>query len=683
MPRITDPDWLSQGGITTPGDLAVTGAVGANATLTGTASLPAVTAGDYIELRDMVVAGNNGLYLVTGSPTTSSIDVTKQALTGTVVDPTNEGANASARVFGSNADEKNIYFDTANRLFTFLNGFGSITVLDNEGVVGQACYSAFKLFWKNDNDLIKFPFPMTSITPEQFEFNEWKPVDESDPGNTISTASPSNTRQLLRTAGWSEVDINGFIEKSGFGWVTLGNIDATDNAYGFFDSATGASDIVTAVFDQAVDEFVETVTRTDLSGSGPISITTNNTISRTSGSWVTDGYKVGDYVFLQNCEDAANDGSWLLTGVSATDLTVSGTPLTNNADDTTLLAAIDRRQNVFTARIRVFGKTYDQSTTTDIGVSVLTNQVYRFPLSEATDGPVTDLVTTTLSDLFDDIITTPVAPYNDMAIGYFSTPQTRSGFVPVGGDTPSPGDTQFGVIVECDSGAAGGGPPTAEQIYAFVQATLTETVDINDPNNRITGEAAVTVIGQLAEPLAALASTGNTLFTLGQVSNPGGDGTGVGLDNYDANDTNRITQVDNDGDSRTFPFVASGSINFNSNLSTDPDAIYRMFFTNDDAGDNAGNDFGTIGAITVQDNLTADIAGSVPQNAGGSTQPFTYDYDGNLQRGTGSDGTDAPITIVAIGLSVGQYVIATGTITRNVNQVFALVAALERNYVNA
>ena len=107
-----------------------------------------------------------------------------------------------------------------------------------------------------------------------------------------------------------------------------------------------------------------------------------------------------------------------------------------------------------------------------------------------------------------------------------------------------------------------------------------------------------------------------------------------------------------------------------------------MFFTNDDAGDNLGRDYGTIDAITVQDDSPADIAGAVPQNAGGSSQAFTYDYDGNVQRGAGSAGSDAPITIVAIGLSVAQYVVATGTIARATGQQYSLVAALERNFSN-
>ena len=57
-------------------------------------------------------------------------------------------------------------------------------------------------------------------------------------------------------------------------------------------------------------------------------------------------------------------------------------------------------------------------------------------------------------------------------------------------------------------------------------------------------------------------------------------------------------------------------------------------------------------------------------------------YDGNIQRGSGSSGVDAPVTVVAIGLTTGQYVKSTGTITKSTANTVSLVAALERNYSN-
>jgi hypothetical protein len=677
MPLINDPDGLSQGGLTVVSDAVFGSAAGASITVTSAGTnLPAVTSGDFVEVRDSSQANNNGLYRVTGSPTTGAIDLIKHATTGSVANPANQGSE-SIRMFGTNAAEKNVFFDTANLKIALLNGFGSVTVLDNEGVTGQALYSFAKEEWKDDNDLIAFLFPITAITAEQYEFQfGWTLTDESEA--SYSTTDPSNTRQLIRTAGWSELDTDGDITLSGFGWVTLGNIDPGDQAYYFFSSQSSATN---AVFDGPVNEFVPLVTGTGADPGAGYDFTTS-TITRTSGSFITDGYLVGDRVLVQKASNALNSGvRAVITDVAALTLTVSGTPFTADTSDTTAILAIDRRNLLFTTRIRVFGKTYDESTSTGIGVTLLqglTNQVFRFPLGESTDNVINDLATTTVSDLFDDIITAPTAPYDDMTIGYYATGQSRSGFVDVGGDS---GITDFGVIVDGDVSVPaenGGGVATAEQIYAFVQARLVGSADINDGS----GAAAVAVPGQLAEELLSLASTGNTMSSVPQAANPGGGGTGVKVDSFDANDTNRVTFVDDDGDFRTFPFVASATINFNSNLSTDAAAVFRTFITNDDAGDDLGRDFGTSAALTLQDNLLADVAGAVPQSPGGSSFGFSVDYDGNVQRGAGSAGTDIPITIVAIGLNTGQWVIATGTITRATGQTFSLVAALERNFAN-
>ena len=54
---------------------------------------------------------------------------------------------------------------------------------------------------------------------------------------------------------------------------------------------------------------------------------------------------------------------------------------------------------------------------------------------------------------------------------------------------------------------------------------------------------------------------------------------GVYIDTFQAVDTNRIEFTDVSGTVRTFPFVAAGNINFNSNLQNDISASYWMFFT--------------------------------------------------------------------------------------------------------
>ncbi len=300
----------------------------------------------------------------------------------------------------------------------------------------------------------------------------------------------------------------------------------------------------------------------------------------------------------------------------------------------------DKRSEVLTARIRILGKTFGQVTTTDIGVSTLTYIAYRFPLSEGTDLKYSDL-----------------SPYTGMTIDYYSAAQASNTFLTT---DLSGGPHNFHVVVDPNSA-------NALKTYAFIQTQLTTDGDIND------GGTAGTVNGYLADELAEY--VGDT-FKTKQITS---GGVALDADNLDSNDINSVVFVDDTGAERTFPFVAAGTINFSTTLQNDANAIYRMFFTNDDAGDDAGNDFGTTGAILVDDNGGSDISGNV---GAASSISFTFDYDGNTQRGSGSDGTDAPVTVVAIGLDTGQYVSTTHTITRTTGQSISLVAALERNYSN-
>jgi hypothetical protein len=128
----------------------------------------------------------------------------------------------------------------------------------------------------------------------------------------------------------------------------------------------------------------------------------------------------------------------------------------------------------------------------------------------------------------------------------------------------------------------------------------------------------------------------------------------------------------------TFPFVAILTLNFSQTLVDDTDAIFRVFFTNDDAGDNAGADYGTASAIIVDDASNVDMAGSIVA----LTLQKSYAYDENVQRGAASAGEDAPITAVAIGLNTAQYISAEATIQRSISNSITLIAPLERNYDN-
>jgi hypothetical protein len=203
-----------------------------------------------------------------------------------------------------------------------------------------------------------------------------------------------------------------------------------------------------------------------------------------------------------------------------------------------------------------------------------------------------------------------------------------------------------------------GNNSTLGNIYQFVQHQLRQTSDIDFGPG--------TSRGDVTDLLMSFSTPTATLFD-------------AFIDDLDATDTNNATFRDATGVDRVFAFVSVGSISFNVNLQNDGAAEYFMFFTNDDAGDDLGRDFGTPNAIIVQDENGAQITGSVSAQ---SSVQFTYDYDNNDQRGTASKATDAPVTVVAIGLNTAQYVIVTSTIQRTKANNISLVASLERNYSN-
>ncbi|MBT9137032.1 MAG: hypothetical protein DDT34_02118 [Firmicutes bacterium] len=435
--------------------------------------------------------------------------------------------------------------NTTARTISLVPGAGDLT-LPSSGATGQALYSALKLLWKNSTDFIRFPFPMESITPEQFEFiNGWKPANDT-------------TRKAIRTAGWVERSAGGVIDRIYSGIVSLGSIALTDQPYFQLTNATTAS--TNFAFTGVINEAVQ--------------------------------------VFGTTANGDAGAGSF----------------------DT---------RNYFKLFVREQQKTYASGQLSDIGVTQMTYIVYRFPLSNAADLKVAPT---------DAMIIADTVTYGGINITYFAADQNRN----IGGPTHP-----FRIIIN-------GNNRTAEQIYARVQFLLRQNTDIDI--------GAGVVNGRTADAL--LRFVGDTLVT----------STGVYIDNFNANDTNRIQFFDQSGTLRTFPFVAAGTLSFNTNLIADAEAIYRVFFTTLPGARN----YGTANAIIVQDATSTPISGNI---SGASAIPFTFAYDSNVQGGR-TVGTDAAVTVVAIGLSTGQFVSTTAVLTRATGQNISLVAPLERNFSN-
>lgn len=433
-----------------------------------------------------------------------------------------------------------ISLDTVARTITITPGSGILPGV-SDGVSGQALYSALKLLWKNNAAYLKLPFPMESITPEQFEIiNGWSW------SNTV-------TRKSLRSCGWAERNISGNITAMWAGVVSLGAIGVTDQPY--YQQVSDSDAAVNFTFPGVINEAVQILS--DPNGDGDY----------------VDGFIYRSY---------------------------------------------------FKIFVRESGKTYSTSALSDIGVGHMTYIAYRFGLSNGVDP---DLLT-------DDAgIAADTTTYGGITSTYYSVDQTRN----IGGS-----NRNFRVIIN-------GAGKTVNQIYTKIQSLLRQDSDIDS--------GAGTKTGKVADSLFRF--IGDRLYTT----------AGVYIDNFDQADINNYTFTDTSGVERTFPFVATGTIVFNSNLVNDTDAVYRMYFTATPAGN-----YGTENAVLVKNITGDDIAGTVN---GDSSLSFSFDYDSNTQGGR-TAGIDAPITLVAIGLNTGQFVSAAGNIRRDTNQNFSLVAALDR-----
>ena len=483
-----------------------------------------------------------------------------------------------------------VKFDAPNRMIQ-LNISGN---LSTDGVTFQTLYSFAKEEWRVDSELIKYPFPILSITQEQFEVIE----------NWDFTGSA--TRDLVRDGGFALRNVVGTIQEEYMNITTLGAFDSGSDLAWYLQSAS---------------------------------------LSKT------------DFVFSGNVNEFVK---------------IWGDATHGNFD----------YRDFFKIFLRIQGKIFDSGDLiVDQDLAALTFKKYGVPLSNSPDIKVTTA----------DNVITGSAPYTGIDVYYHSgsgfAPWATATLYPAGAVAQDTVNSPFtwsytvagGTSTNADLGADGGvtwvnyggqreigtdlwyaynriiegNSATAEQIYEKVQFALRTGSDID------TGDGVVS--GNIADEM--LTFVGDTLRT----------SDGVYVDNFQAVDTNRIEFTDVSGTVRTFPFVAAGNINFNSNLQNDISASYWMFFTTAST-----NLYGSTNAILVEDNSGNPITGSVATSASAG---FDFDYDNNQQGGRTS-GSDAPVTVVAIGLSTAQFVSAESTIERTVSNSITLVSSLERNYLN-
>jgi len=487
----------------------------------------------------------------------------------------------------------------------------------DSGVTGQALYSFAKEQWKSETDLIRIPFPFTSITKTQFDLvNNWNYVDDA-------------TRYLVRDAGWAVISgSNNVTTEEWVGIVTLGTLGSTDQVYFQQSGSTQAGKVG--------ETLVNVVQNFKMSGS------VNQAVMQYSASFADTerNFRTVMNVFVREYQKTFGNASIQSTlSVPLQEYTVYSLPLTN-ATDTNISTTVE---------------------------------------SEATGSPYTDLTITFLSGSG----FTTWGTGQSYTAGESVVQSATTGRWYIAGQSytgPSSG-TDADLTGSSDGGGAWdpftGERQIAGSWYAFnkiVNFGVGQNLSISQGYTRLQYELrlnsdiddgsqfpADTYIGLTTDVLTTF--VGATLVTA----------NGVYIDNFQDADTNSIDFYDVAGVVHRFPYVATGIIAFNTYLSGDTDAEFFMFFTSVPSGS-----FGTTDAVVVNDNDGLPITGSV---GGSGSYSFTFDYDNNAQGGRTS-GSNAAVTVVAIGLSTAQYVLATGTIERSKANSISLVSALERNYSN-
>jgi len=554
-----------------------------------------------------------------------------------------------------------ITLNTGTRQFT-LNEAGN---LSDDGVTLQAIYSFFKVAWKSDPTLIPFPFPMVSITPEQFEFiNDWEPSNDA-------------SRKLIRTGGWRELSRNGNRKREYLGVVTLGNIDAVDKNTG----------------DKAYYNFSSLTTTTEFTYAGPVNeaIQTFGDADNGNIDFTTDSTSI--FIRIEGkTYDKSTSTAIGLTGTLP--YNVQRFPLAESIDleitdsDVTIAAALGAGQKYditgsgTTGRIQYYAAA--QVSDTDIYT----------PATDLDGGPFNFGIVISGSD---NTGTGNVLGKNDLytLVQYLLRQSSDIDFEGTG--SVKPGNIQDSLLsfvgptleslnaVNLDGGGTGVAVEnfasgdtnsiklrdnlTTLRSFPFVSAGF---LNFNDNLVSDTGPAEYFMFFEYTTR-----TSGITDLVMGAPSGQEVTFTSAGS-NFPVLSTSdyiNITGAVDDNNNGIWQVTATVSATSGTFSATRVDdvTISQESFT----GVIEENPLNSPDSILVEDTTNSPIEGVI-----NSAQiAFNFSYSSNVQGGRTSN-TDADVIIRALGLDLGSYVQTSETISQSAALSFSVVAGLERNYSN-
>jgi hypothetical protein len=530
-------------------DTAVSDAVwqntsGANTEIQSTgANLPTVRIGQYILVRNHATAANNGYYKITGIPTVNTLWEVEMVSDGLTP------ADAASEAVDMQTDP----------------------LVDDTGGFGQPIYSRMMIDWKDDNFLIRNAgFPMFNIDSDAGKYLMGQNASGTNTGwNFVDNAEFGiRSRKLVRNMGWQEINSDGLVTAEYAAIRSNATVEDNDRDLGYFQFGTDTTkdDTVDFEFAGPVDESIlvydATVTRAQATLTEGYDFNdTGDTIDRNDGgSFITDGYKVGSLVIVENAETSADNGTYRCTAVAAAVLTVenldgSAVTFSDTSDDNTATLTLDNRF-AFALKLRprdddTFGKSFAQQGLADALATQLSNRAFIFGLGTVVDLNISE------TDANIDANT----PYTGMSITFYATPQSLGGGSLVGGAQ------NFGIVIDGNNG-------TTTEIYEWTQRQLRKFTDIDADADTAIGRA----IDGLLRFNGSVLEFGSVDGGLSFPTNPDGGGSGVYCLNVNAVNANDVAFFDNTGTLRTNEETIAVTLDFNDILIDDTIAEADLFF---------------------------------------------------------------------------------------------------------
>jgi hypothetical protein len=547
-----------------------------------------------------------------------------------IIDPDSLIVSSTSGNLGVNG---NVWLDTTAKTFE-LAPYGDLVAKD--GVTGNAIWAKFVDLWTT-SPYQPYPFPMNVLDAKSGQY-----IFGQDPGGTYNGWKPQGdvTRQMIRDAGWSEYTSGGALDKQYVGIVSLGECSTGAQLYYQKESGGAATDFT---FDDEVNE----------------------------GIRIDDTAK--DYFrgFVREYGKKYKDSVLGDTGQTATGAYIVNLLLSNEDDlDITAVDGTVSTTSPYTEiKVRYFDQVYsrDVDSTTNRSFGIVIDVGTHSGVDGSAPGSGSVLTTTEggmtvnaysggtlrINEGTDDGVSFPI-------VSNTATTITVTGTIASGSNLSFTAQLATPVVA------------TLPQIYTKVQYLLRQASDIDATDGSVTGKTASLLLNFVGSSLKC---------GFYAPTNPNGGGSGVIIEGLQTTDVNDVVFYDNSATSREYPYTAAGTLNFNAALTSGSTGYYRMYFLNDDSGDNLGYDYGTTNAITVNDANGDPITGTIT----GSSIDFTFDYDGNIQRGNDlpnvSPTDDAPVVVVAGNAGSAKPVVATGTITRSKTVSITLTAETDRAYL--